>query len=180
MERGVWSMMLKWLGAILLVAGTTAFGVYKGCLYKSRLEYMEEIKRAFLYIQGEIRYMNTPMPETLESTAHQMNGACRIFFSKAASGLLDGRGKAFHQVWEEAMKSGISEEALEREARTVLQEMGGQLGCLDRQAQEQAIHYFLIKWEELIEKKRREKKDKLKLYYVCGVMSGLLMVIIIV
>ena len=173
-------MILKWLGAILLVAGTTAYGAYKGCLYKSRLEYMEEIKRAFLFIQGEIRYMNTPMPETLESTAHQMNGACRTFFAQVASGLLDGRGKAFRQVWEEAMKRGLPEEVLERETRAVLQEMGGQLGCLDRQAQEQAIDYFLKKWDELIVKKRQEKKDKLKLYYVCGVMSGLLMVIIIV
>ena len=47
-------------------------------------------------------------------------------------------------------------------------------------AQEKAIDYFLKKWDYLIEKRRKEKSEKLKLYYVCGVMGGLLMVIIIV
>lgn len=180
MERGMCCMVIKCMGAILLIVGTTAFGVYQGCLYKSRLAHMDEIKRAFLYIQGEIRYMNTPMPETLEGTAHQMKGECRAFFSRVAEGLLCGKGREFKKVWEEAADEELPEEVLEREAREILREMGGQLGCLDRQTQERAIDYFLEKWGSLIEKKQREKKDKLKLYYVCGVMSGLLMVIIIV
>ncbi len=61
--------MAKILGAVLLVLGTTAFGIYKGCLYNSRLLNLYEIKKAFLFVQGEIRYMNTPMAETLEGAA---------------------------------------------------------------------------------------------------------------
>ena len=71
-------------------------------------------------------------------------------------------------------------EVLEREAVDVLREMGGQLGCLDMHAQEKAIDKKKKKWDYLIEKRRKEKSEKLKLYYVCGVMGGLLMVIIIV
>ena len=170
----------KILGAVLLVFGTTAFGVYKGCLYNSRLLNLYEIKKAFLYVQGEIRYMNTPMAETLEGAAHQIRGNSRRFFSRVSKELQAGSQKELKQVWEDAVSKERGGECLEREAVDVLREMGGQLGCLDRQAQGQAIDYFLSKWEFLIEKRRREKNEKLKLYYVCGIMCGLLMVILIV
>lgn len=173
-------MVVKIIGAALLVAGTAALGVYKGCMYSSRLNNLYEIKKAFLYIQGEIRYMNTPMPETLESAAHQINGSCRRFFSRVAAELSDGQGADLKQIWEINISREIQGEFLEREAVEVLREMGGQLGCLDMQAQQKAIDYFLRKWDFLIEKRRKEKAGKLKLYYVCGIMGGLLMVIIIV
>lgn len=174
------NFVIKIAGAMLLLLGTTAFGVYKGCLYNSRLDNLYEIKKAFLYIQGEIRYMNTPMPETLDGAARQMKGQCRKFFSRVAMELYAGGGTELKQVWEETISREIQGEVLEREAVDVLREMGGQLGCLDMHAQEKAIDYFLKKWDYLIEKRRKEKSEKLKLYYVCGVMGGLLMVIIIV
>lgn len=173
-------MVMRMAGALLLLIGTTAFGVYKGCLYNSRLDNLYEVKKAFLYIQGEIRYMNTPIPETLESAARRMNGRCRQFFSRVAEELNSGKGVELKQVWETNISSEIHGELLEREAVEALREMGGQLGCLDMQAQEKAIDYFLKKWDDLIEKRRKEKAEKLKLYYVCGIMGGLLMVIIIV
>lgn len=173
-------MVIKTAGALLLLIGTTAFGVYKGCLYNNRLDNLYEVKKAFLYIQGEIRYMNTPIPETLESAARQINGCCRQFFSRVAKELNEGKGVELKQVWETNISREIHGELLEREAVEALREMGGQLGCLDMQAQEKAIDYFLKKWDDLIEKRRKEKAEKLKLYYVCGIMGGLLMVIIIV
>lgn len=176
MER----VMVKVAGAILLLLGSTAFGVYKACMYNSRLDNLYEIKKAFLYIQGEIRYMNTPMPETLAGAARQIKGTCRRFFSRVASELDAGIGKELKQVWENAVANEIPHGVLEREAVETLREMGGQLGCLDTQAQEKAIDYFLKKWDFLIETRRRERAEKLKLYYACGVMGGLLMVIIIV
>lgn len=173
-------VVLKIAGAVLLIFGTTAFGMYKGCQYNTRLMNLYEIKKAFLHIQGEIRYMNTPMAETLEGAARQIGGNCGSFFSRVATELQEGTRKELKQVWEEAVLQEIRGEFLEREAVEALREMGAQLGCLDKQAQEKAIDYFLNKWEFLIEKRRKEKNEKIKLYYVCGIMGGLLMVIIIV
>lgn len=173
-------LVVKIAGAVLLMLGTTAFGIYKGCQYSVRLMNLYEVKKAFLHVQGEIRYMNTPMAETLEGASRQIKGNCADFFARVASELRAGNRKELKQVWEEAVSREIRGEFLEREAVEVLREMGAQLGCLDKQAQEMAIDYFLNKWEFLIEKRRKEKNEKLKLYYVCGIMGGLLMVIIIV
>ena len=136
-------LALKVAGAFLLVLGTTALGIYKAGQYNSRLNNLYEIKKAFLYIQGEIRYMNTPMPETLEGAARAVTGVCRRFFSEVASRLCAGAGTDLQQVWERVADSELPTELIEREAREALRDMGGQLGCLDLRAQERAIDFFL-------------------------------------
>ena len=171
--------MIKILGAVLLLLGTTSFGLYMGCRYNSRLHCLQEFKKAFLHIQGEIRYMNTPMPETFEITARMLRGVCREFFERVAAELSAGMGAELKAVWERTVKSVLTSDILEREAASELSDMGGQLGCLDRQAQEKAIEYFLKKWDVLIERRQQEKKSRLKLYYACGIMGGLMMVIIL-
>lgn len=171
--------MTRFLGTILLLAGSAAFGIYQGCLYCSRLGVLYEVKKAFLHIQGEIRYMNTPMPEALESTSRLVKGACQRFFQRVATELEAGKGTELKSIWEEAVRREMTGENMEREAMEELLEIGGQLGCLDRKAQEKAIDYFLKKWDVLIEKRQKEKNIKLKLYYTCGIMSGLMIVIIL-
>lgn len=172
--------MLKWMGIVIVVCGSTALGVYKSGIYVSRLNNLYEIKKAFLYIQGEIRYMNTPMPEIFEAVAKRIKGPFRRFFLKMAGSLEQKNAGNFKEVWKCCLEKEILGEALEKEAREEFLEMGGQLGGMDRQAQEKAIDYFLEKWEFIIEKRRKEKSNRLRLYYICGVMGGLLLVMVLV
>lgn len=172
--------MLKLVGIIVVLCGTTALGIYKSCQYMSRFRNLNEIKKAFLYIQGEVRYRNTPMPETLEEAAFKIKGPIGSFFRHVSGRLDEKKGLDFKEVWERCLLEDVSGEVLEREAREELAGMGSQLGCLDRQMQEKAIDYFLDRWEYIIEKRQSEKSNRLRLYYVCGIMGGLLMVIILV
>lgn len=172
--------MIKLVGIIIVLCGTTALGMYKSCQYVNRFRNLNEIKKVFLYIQGEVRYRNTPMPETLEAAAYKVKGPLGSFLRHVSGSLDEKKGLNFKEVWERCLLEDVSAEILEREAREELAGMGSQLGCLDRQAQEKAIDYFLDKWEFIIEKRQKEKSNRLRLYYVCGVMGGLLMVIILV
>lgn len=172
--------MLRIVGIVIILLGSTAFGIYKSCVYVNRLNNLYEIKKVFLYIQGEIRYMNTPMPEVLEGAAIRVKGQLREFFFRIAEELNRKNRKEFRKIWEETIRQELSAEVMEKEALSELSQMGGQLGCLDLKAQEKAIDYFLQKWEFIIEKRRKEKESRLKLYYACGIMGGLLMVIILI
>ncbi|MCM1246154.1 MAG: stage III sporulation protein AB [Roseburia sp.] len=172
--------MLKLAGIFIILCGTTALGMYKSCQYVTRFRNLTEIKKVFLYIQGEVRYRNTPMPETLEAAACKVKGPLGNFFRHVSGSLEKKSGLDFKEIWEQCLFQDVPGEILEREAREELAGMGSQLGCLDRQAQERAIDYFLDKWEFIIEKRQREKSNRLRLYYVCGVMGGLLVVIILV
>lgn len=172
--------MLKWIGIAIVLSGSTALGIYKSCMYINRLNNLQEIKKAFLFMQGEMRYMNTPMSELFYMVAHRIKGPFRQFFQKMAERLERKNEGDLREIWKCCMEEEIGVDVLEREAREEFLEMGGQLGCLDRQAQEKAIDYFLEKWEFIIEKRRKEKSNRLRLYYICGVMGGLLVVIILV
>ncbi len=173
-------MILKGVGIVLLLLGTTTFGVYQAGLYIRRLNNLYEIQKAFLYIQGEIRYLNTPLPEALEGAAYRVKEPCARLFSSVAEELGEKAGVEFQYVWKEAVCREITPEILEREAREELMEMGGQLGCLDGKTQERVINYFLEKWEGIIQQRCKEKSHRLKLYYVCGIMSGLLVMMILI
>lgn len=172
--------MIKIIGIIIVLFGTTSLGIYKAGQYLSRLNNLYEIKKAFLYIQSEIRYLSTPLPEIFEGVAKKMRGPIRHFFERVANELKEKNGRELKQIWQESFAQTIKSEYLEKEAREEFLDAGGQLGCLERQAQEKSIEYFLKKWEFLIERRREEKNNRLKLYYVCGVMSGILMVILLV
>jgi hypothetical protein len=74
----------------------------------------------------------------------------------------------------------IPDDVLQTEARREFIEIGSHLGCLDQKAQEQSICYFLEKWNWLIEKRQKEKSNYLRLYSVCGIMGGLLLVMILI
>lgn len=172
--------MLKLVGVFVVLLGSTALGIYKSSQYVSRLNNLYEIKKAFLYIQGEIRYMNTPMAETMEAVAGRMKGSLRKFFHDTAIELEKRDAIAFSRVWDVSVKKNISKDILEKEAVDELLGIGSQLGCLDLKAQERVIDYFLEKWEILIERRQKEKNNRLKLYYMCGIMGGLLTVIILI
>ncbi len=171
---------MKIFGCVLLVVGTTAFGIYKGGLYVSRLNNLYEIKRVFLHIQSAIRCLGLPMPEALEEAGARSRIPCRNFFLAVSKELEGRRGESFQKVWQEWMEKEIPEHALEPEARAELWEMGDQLGCLDQETQIKNIDYFLEKWDYLIERRNREKSSRVKLYYMCGVMSGLLIMVLLV
>lgn len=168
------------MGILILVIGTTAFGVYQAGAYLRRLNNLYEIRKAFCYIQGEIRYLNTPLPETLEQAAKRIHEPCSQMFCHVAEELDRRNGMGFQEVWQQVLDKEMGTDLLEKEARTELLEIGGQLGCLDGRSQERAIEYFLEKWDGIIQKRCEEKKNRLKLYYVCGVMSGLLVVLILI
>ena len=49
--------MLKLAGMVIILLGAAALGMYQAGMYVNRLNNLYEVKKAFLYIQGEIRYM---------------------------------------------------------------------------------------------------------------------------
>lgn len=172
--------MVKVIGAIIVILGTTSLGGYLSFVYKNRLNNLYEIRKAFLYIQGEIHYMNTPMPELLEMVSLRIKGPFRFFFQTVAgeSGIRSAGG--LKEIWRESYHKEISWKLLEKEAEDEFMEIGGQLGVLDRTTQEKAIDYFLQKWEWIIEKRQRDQSSKIRLYYVCGVAGGILVVLLLV
>ncbi len=154
--------------------------MYLAGKYVNRLNNLYEIQKAFLHIQGEIRYLNTPMPEVMEGAARKMKEPLQSAFLQVSMKLEQHQGSGFQDIWGQILEQEITKDMLEQEAKEELLAMGSQLGSLDHSTQEKAIDYFLEKWERMIQSRREEKANRLKMYYACGVMTGAVLVMILV
>lgn len=173
-------MIYKIIGSLVLVAGTAALGVYYAGQYMERLRNLIELKKALMQMQGELRYLHSAMPELLETIGKRMRGVLKRFFLSLASEMEKREQGDFVSLWDRQIKEKIPDSALEPEARTLLWEMGRQLADNDRQSKEDGITFALKQLEEMIEKRNKEKQNRLKLYYVCGIMVGVMLTILLV
>lgn len=131
--------MLKLAGMVIILLGAAALGMYQAGMYVNRLNNLYEVKKAFLYIQGEIRYMSTPLPELLEEVAGRIKGPFRRFFSGVADELSRKNAGMVREIWKECYRKEITRDVLEKDAEEEFLEMGGQLGGTDSRTQEKAI-----------------------------------------
>lgn len=173
-------MIYKIIGSLVLVAGTAALGVYYAGQYMERLRNLIELKKALMQMQGELRYLHSAMPELLETIGKRMRGVLKRFFLSLASEMEKREQGDFVSLWDRQIKEKIPDSALEPEAKTLLWEMGRQLADNDRQSKEDGITFALKQLEEMIEKRNKEKQNRLKLYYVCGIMVGVMLTILLV
>ena len=61
--------MIRFLGVVLIMGATLWFGAYFAMKEKYRLQELEEMERALLYLQGQIEYLSAPLAEALESVS---------------------------------------------------------------------------------------------------------------
>lgn len=172
--------MLKVIGIILILAGCSAMGIYYAYLVNERYANSERVKKALICLRGEIRFGHTPLPEALESVANHSNGIIKRFFWGTAAELKKGTARPFVQIWEEQVAHCFTGNSLHSEIITEMKELGQTLGFLDREMQVNTLNLYLERVEVLLERQNREKREKIRLYQLLGVMGGVFLTILII
>ena len=54
------------------------------------------------------------------------------------------------------------------------------IGILNQNAEQNEVNALLKQLEDMIQKRNKEKQNRLKLYYVCGIMVGAMLTILLV
>ena len=165
-------MIYKIVGSLILVVGTAALGVYYAGQYMERLRNLIELKKALMQMQGELRYLHSAMPDLLETIGNRTRGVLSRFFLSLAKEMEKKEQGDFASLWDSQIKKKIPASALEPEAR--------QLADNDRQSKEDGITFALKQLEDMIQKRNKERQNRLKLYYVCGIMVGAMLTILLV
>ena len=173
-------MIYKIVGSLILLVGTAALGIYYAGLYMERLRNLMEMKKALMQMQGELRYLHSAMPDLLETIGKRTRGVLSLFFLSLAKEMDKKEQGDFASLWCCQMKKKIPVSALEPEARNLLFETGRQLADNDRQSKEEGLTFALKQLEDMIHRRNKEKQNRLKLYYVCGIMVGAMLTILLV
>lgn len=168
---------LKAMGAVLILAGASGYGVALASGYKERLGELEQLRQMIIMLKGQILYANAPLGEALDTIGRRSKGSLADFFCRVAKRIETQQGETFCQIWKEEAKNL---EGMDKGDKSSLMELGEHLGFMDRDMQERTLLLYLEQLEQRIENMRAHKQEKCRLYTSLGVMGGLFLVILLI
>lgn len=173
------SIWMKIVGCILIVTGTSGYGIWLAARYGERLKTLEQLRQMVFLLKGQIIYANAPLEEAFETVGGRTEGAMSGLFSQVAERIREQEGEPFVQIWKEEIGRLGQEPALTEKDRQTLSGMGEQLGFMDRDMQERNLLLYLEQLDLEIQGLREHKQERSRLYTSLGVMGGLFLAILL-
>ncbi len=172
-------MVLKWIGALLVIGGSGALGFCYGGQLRRRLLQLRTVRQILYMLKGEIHYSAVTLPESFFHIAAKTPQPFREFLERVAGRLYALDGECLEQVWQQELRGIKKKLNLSTEEIGEWEGLGGRLGYLDRRMQLQLIDLFLTQWEEKIRLLEKECGKTCRLYQYLGVLAGLLLTVVL-
>ena len=172
--------MLKLLGAIIIVMGSSGLGfsLSQELIYRHRE--LKRLKRWMLYLHSQIRYQNTNLAVAFHDVAGKAEGLFGEFFEEVSKQMQRFEGDEFTVIWKKQVEERFAKSHMNKEDKEKLCSLGDTLGCLDKQMQLDTLDYYIEQLDLDIVQASENIKNNTKLYRSLGVMGGILITLIIV
>lgn len=172
--------MVKILASILIIFSCSAFGFIKASEIYGRIKFLDNVKRMFTHLRGEINYAKTPMMEAFYSIAQKEEGILRDFCIGLADEIGKMEGKSFSDIWMEITDRNLSKSPMDKSDLEEFRSIGDKLGFQDYEMQIAVVDIELEYLEEKINNLKVEVFQKQKVYRALGVFSGLMITILLI
>ena len=170
--------MLKFIGFLLVLAGTGGLGWYGAERYAFRIRLLAELEQALQYLYGEIEYAGSDMVELCENLSARSSYG-KDFWKAMGQDLQKREGQTLEMLWQKNVKTLSGYACLTKEDTELLTGIGENLGNLDRQTQLHTLGIFQSRLEEIIKQARKEYHSKAKISGVIGITAGLFLCILL-
>ena len=169
-------MIVRIIGAVLIVAAFSLAGSVKGAELRSRARRLAALVSSLELMRGEVVDRLTPVPDIAERLAVSGPEESRAFFQLLSSELERLGELAFSDIWSSC--TGIL--GL-REAETeALCDLGRSLGRYGAEEQNTAISRCMNLLGTFAERAREEAVSGAKLYGGLGITVGLLLAVMLI
>lgn len=172
-------MVLKWIGAVMVIGSSGTLGFYYGGQLKRRLSQLRIVRQMLYMLKGEISYSAATLPESLSHIAGKTSQPFREFLERTSRRLGALEGENLEQIWGQEIRRIRKKTSLTGGDIEEWESLGGRLGYLDRTMQLQLIDLFLDQWEEKIRLLEKECAKTCRLYQYLGVLAGLLLTVVL-
>lgn len=170
--------MIRLIGAVLITAGTAAWGLLGVFRLRGRVRSLQAVASALGIMKSEICDRLTPMPELMKSLADEATYPASQLFKNASEKMAAIGSKPFSAMWSQAVRN-TPELLLKPPEELVLTELGARLGRYDVAEQAGAIQYAQRRMEEHIRRAEAERDSNSKVHAFLGVAAGLFAIIIL-
>ncbi len=171
-------MMLKFLGALIIIGTTSGIGWILAKQYSDRPRQLRQIRTALQSLESEIVYSLTPISEAAGTIAKQLPSPVKRMFANFAERLDEERSTA-EDAWAQTLEAFWPHTALKNTEKEILLQFGSTLGKHDSDNQTKQIRLTLSH----LEREEQEAKD-IQLKYEkmtksLGFLSGVLLVLLL-
>lgn len=170
--------MIRWIGALLLMAGAAGLGLGAAAQLRTRVASLRSLVGALGQLERELTFRLTPMPELMERLARQSQGPAAYLFAHCRDHLWELGEKSFGQLWREAL-DGEPDLLLDERESQILLELGEVLGRYDVEGQSGALRNSVLELGRCLAGAEEEQRRLGRVYTTLGLGSGAMLVILL-
>ncbi len=165
-------MLIKIIGSILILAGSCGCGWYQAYREKRRIRALQELQQLLLLLYGDIEYAAGDLVGNLDRLSEK---SCYFseFFRQVRDRLEERSGQPLYQIWTSEVKNNLGHDILKREDLELLDEVGKELGGLDRHTQLKLLHIQGQRVEQQLQYAQENYQGRARLCHVLGVTVGI-------
>lgn len=162
-------MSIKWIGAVLIILGCGAFGFSLASAHRREERDLQQLLSALDFMQCELQYRLTPLPELCRQAAISCKGSVRGLFMALSEELED---QVSPDVWH-CMNAALARTPdLTSRAAAVAGDMGKTLGRFDLEGQLRGLENARKESRLALEKLTENRDVRLRSYHTLGLCAG--------
>ncbi len=170
-------MIYKCIGAILILFGCGAcgFSIATGQIRAEKV--LRELTRMLDFMECELQYRLTPLPELCRHAAQESTGCIQTVFSSLAQELDAQLSPDVSSCMCVALKEAGD---IPREARGALMHLGSSMGRFDLVGQLRGLEGVRAECREMLEVLSHDRETRLRSYQTLGLCAGAALVILFI
>lgn len=162
-------MTVHLMGAALILSGCGWFGFSMANAYRTEEQGLRQLTRGLEYMECELQFIQTPLPQLLQKTAGVLRGEMSRILARVGQELEEG---AWAEV-ADCMEQVLAERpALSQRLHGHLRQLGQELGQFDLNGQLSSLRALreqcLLERQELA----RDRQTRLRSYQTLGLCTG--------
>lgn len=162
-------MEIKWIGAVLVMAGCGGFGATLAAAYRREERQLRQLMEAVAYMECCLQYQLTPLPQLCRGAAQLLSGPVRRLFQTLAQELE-------FQIAPDApscMSAALSQtQELTKKCRSVCIQLGRTLGQLDLPGQLKGLELAEETCRRGLESLSSGRDERLRSYQTLALCAG--------
>lgn len=171
--------MIRILGAVLLGGSCAGLGLLESLRLKKRIDQLRVLIRIASFLEGEIAFARTTLPEALRSVGGRTASPFSEFLGELARQLETSSGKTFGELLRQSVAAHLEDSELGREDLEDFCEAAVHLGYLDGKMQVHILETYRKEQERKVLRLTGELPAKQKLYRSLGILGGIFLVILL-
>ena len=169
--------MLRFVMISIMFIICTYIGFYYGETYRNRSSNLKEIQKAFIMLNSEISYSNTPLPDALKNISNRVGEPISKILLDMSINLNDVDIKGVYEAFTIAYKKYKDEINLSKDDYKILSDFFKTIGECDAVTQEKVFTVALENLNLNYIDANNEANVNVKMYRTLGISIGIMIAI---